>query len=162
MQELKPRIEIINEKKLVGINAKMSVAEDKTAQLWGQFGPRTKEIENRISTDKISLQIYPDSYFAVFNPAQTFEKWACVEVSGFGNILEGMKSLTLQGGKYAVFNYKGSGSDKAIFQYIFSEWLPHSCFEVDDRPHFEVLGAQYKNNDPNSEEEIWIPVRMKS
>jgi predicted transcriptional regulator YdeE len=31
----------------------------------------------------------------------------------------------------------------------------------DDRPHFEVLGKNYKNNDPVSEEEIWIPVRAR-
>ena len=27
--------------------------------------------------------------------------------------------------------------------------------------HFEVLGKNYKNNDPNSEEEIWIPIMDK-
>jgi AraC family transcriptional regulator len=34
-------------------------------------------------------------------------------------------------------------------------------FEVDDRPHFEILGIRYRNNDPNSEEEIWIPIIEK-
>ena len=28
-------------------------------------------------------------------------------------------------------------------------------------PHFEILGAQYKNNEPDSEEEIWIPIQLK-
>jgi len=32
---------------------------------------------------------------------------------------------------------------------------------LDDRPHFEVLGDKYKNADPDSEEEIWIPIRTK-
>ena len=49
----------------------------------------------------------------------------------------------------------------SIFQYIFSEWIPQSDYSVDDRPHFEVLGAKYKNNDPDSEEEIWIPIKKK-
>ena len=26
---------------------------------------------------------------------------------------------------------------------------------------FEILGEKYKNGDPNSEEEIWIPVKLK-
>jgi predicted transcriptional regulator YdeE len=33
--------------------------------------------------------------------------------------------------------------------------------KIDNRPHFEVLGDKYKNNDPSSEEEIWIPIRKK-
>jgi AraC family transcriptional regulator len=32
---------------------------------------------------------------------------------------------------------------------------------LDDRPHFEVLGEKYKNNDPTSEKEIWIPILPK-
>jgi hypothetical protein len=28
-------------------------------------------------------------------------------------------------------------------------------------PHFEVLGDKYKNNDPSSEEEVWIPIKPK-
>ena len=72
-----------------------------------------------------------------------------------------MKSLILKGGLYAVFDYKGSSSNNSIFQYIFSEWLPNSEYLIDHRPHFEILGSKYKNNDPNSEEEIWIPIKEK-
>jgi AraC family transcriptional regulator len=39
--------------------------------------------------------------------------------------------------------------------------LPASEYVVDNRPHFEILGAQYKNNEPDSEEEIWIPIQLK-
>jgi AraC family transcriptional regulator len=31
----------------------------------------------------------------------------------------------------------------------------------DDRPHFEILGDKYKNDHPDSEEEIWILCREK-
>ncbi|MEP1984886.1 MAG: GyrI-like domain-containing protein, partial [Maribacter dokdonensis] len=41
------------------------------------------------------------------------------------------------------------------------EWIPNSEYQLDGRPHFEVLGAKYKNNDPNSEEEVWIPIKAK-
>jgi AraC family transcriptional regulator len=46
-----------------------------------------------------------------------------------------------------------------FFTYIFTRWLPASGYQLDNRPHFEILGDKYKNNDPESEEEIWIPVR---
>ncbi|MEO1013388.1 MAG: GyrI-like domain-containing protein [Bacteroidota bacterium] len=158
---MQSRSEILKPKKLIGLNLKMSLANNLTGQLWGQFGPRIHEIQHRVSEDKISLQIYPPNYYAQFSPSTKFEKWALVEVSSFNNIPEGLQSFKLQGGLYAVFDYKGSSADTSIFQYIFSEWLPQSQYVVDDRPHFEVLGPNYKNNDSNSEEEIWIPVREK-
>lgn len=71
---------------------------------------------------------------------------------------EGMEVFELKGGMYAVFVHQGS--DPAIFDYIYGEWLPSSDFELDDRPHFEVLDAQYRHSDPEASEEIWIPVRV--
>lgn len=82
-----------------------------------------------------------------------------MEVRDYNEIPDGMEPFELPGGLYAVFDYKGSSSDPRIFQYIFSEWLPNSEYQLDNRPHFEVLGEKYKNNDPESKEEIWIPVR---
>ena len=84
-----------------------------------------------------------------------------MEVTVLDHLPAGMKSFLLEGGLYAVFDYKGSSADPSIFQNIFSQWIPSSPYRVDDRPHFEVLGAKYKNNDPESEEEIWIPIRTK-
>ncbi|GMN07281.1 hypothetical protein MTsPCn5_26700 [Croceitalea sp. MTPC5] len=158
---MQPKIKTLQPKKLVGLSLKMSLANNKTAQLWGQFGPRIKEIPHRVSENKISMQIYPPSYYAQFSPVTEFKKWATVEVSSFDDIPEGLQSFELQGGRYAVFDYKGSSADPAIFQYIFSEWLPNSNYVVDDRPHFEVLGPNYKNNHPDSEEEIWVPIKDK-
>lgn len=153
-----PEIKKIPQKKLIGYRLKMSVINNKTGQIWGQFGPRIKEIKNRVTADKISMQIYEPSYFQKFNPANEFEKWATVEVESFENLPIGMETFLIKEGLYAVFHYKGSSSDNSIFQYIFGQWLPNSPYNLDDRPHFEVLGEKYKNNDPNSEEEIWIPI----
>jgi len=158
---MQPKIQTLQSKKLVGLSLNMSLVNDLTGQLWGRFGPRIKAITNRIGDDKISMQVYPPNYYAQFSPTTKFEKWATVEVSSYDNLPEGLQTFDLQGGRYAVFDYKGSSADPSIFQYIFSEWLPKSDYMVDDRPHFEVLGPNYKNNDPNSEEAIWVPVREK-
>lgn len=160
--KMNPRIESLKEKKLIGIHLKMSLTNNKTGQLWGRFGPKIKEIKNRVNEDKISMQIYDAFYYKNFNPENEFEKWATVEVEDFNNIPNGLTSFTLEKGMYAVFDYKGSSADPSIFQYIFWQWLPNSPYLIDDRPHFEVLGKNYKNNDPNSEEEIWIPIIEKS
>jgi AraC family transcriptional regulator len=60
------------------------------------------------------------------------------------------------------FYYKGSSTDTRIFQHIFETWLPQSGYELDNRPHFEVLGEKYRNNDPESEEDIYIPIKVVS
>ena len=73
----------------------------------------------------------------------------------------GMARKILKSSLYAVFDYRGSSSDSSIFQYIYSQWLPQSYYVLDDKPHFEVLGEKYRNNDPNSEEEIWIPIKVR-
>lgn len=157
-----PRIINANAKKLIGIRITLSIAQDKTAALWKSFMPRRKEIPNPVSKDLISLQLYPSNYFNAFHPTREFEKWACIEVTDFDQVPIHMEPLLLSGGLYAVFDYKGSSTDTSIFQYIFGSWLPDSDYKLDDRPHFEVLGERYKNNDPSSEEEIWIPIMKKS
>lgn len=156
-----PRVLKLEEKRLIGLNMKMSLIENKTGFLWRQFAPRINKILNRTSENKISMQVYPPMYFKQFHPNKEFEKWATVEVQDFKNIPEGMKSFIIKEGLYAVFQHKGSSTDNKVFEYIFSEWVPKSMFEIDDRPHFEVLGKKYRNNDKHSEEEIWIPVIEK-
>jgi AraC family transcriptional regulator len=158
---MKPRIKTLKEKKLVGKRLKMSLADNKTGDLWKSFIPRLKEITNNLNRNFISMAVYKSTYFMDFNRTNEFEKWAAVEVSDFENIPNDMETYKLIGGLYAVFDYKGSSNDQSIFLYIFGSWLPNSDYNLDDRPHFEVLGDKYKNNDPTSEEEIWIPIKPK-
>jgi AraC family transcriptional regulator len=158
---MEPRIETINEKKLAGKRLTMSLSDNKTGELWKSFMPRRKEIIGNLTNDFISMAIYQPTHFADFNPTNDFEKWAAVEVTDFEHVPTDMETFTLAGGLYAVFDYKGSSTDIRIFQYIFGVWLPNSDYQLDDRPHFEVLGDKYKNADPTSEEEIWIPIRKK-
>jgi AraC family transcriptional regulator len=133
------------------------------APLWQRFMPRKKEIGNRINADLYSLQQFPVGFWEKFNPETEFEKWAAVEVTEFKAIPEEMNTLIIPGGWYAVFDYKGDGSDApAFFESIFSDWFPDSVYVVDNRPHFEILGEKYQKGDSNSEEEIWIPIRLKT
>jgi len=157
-----PRIETIDEKKLVGLRLTMSFADYNVSQLWQAFMPRRKEIKNNLTSDLISMVIYKPNHFADFKPTNEFERWAAVEVADFDNVPPKIETFVLPGGKYAVFLHKGDIREFTnTFQYILSTWLPQSDYALDNRPHFEVLGDKYRNNDPNSEEEIWIPIIAK-
>nr|WP_299339390.1 GyrI-like domain-containing protein [Allomuricauda sp.] len=158
---MQPQIRLLQEKRLVGINLSMSLAQNRTGELWKTFMPRQGAVKNRINSDLISLQIYGPTYFEGFNPQNSFVKWATAEVKDFTEVPDGMETLIVDSGDYAVFHYKGSSADRSIFQYIFGEWLLNSDYFLDNRPHFEVLGKNYRNNDPQSEEEIWIPVKSR-
>lgn len=160
---MNPEIRTLPTKKLIGKSLEMSYVNNRTGELWRSFMPKRKEISNTISTELYSMQIYHRIFnFQNFNPNDIFTKWAAVEVSNFEEIPEEMSSYTLDGGLYAVFTHRGSSLDfQRTFQYIFGEWLPNSDYTVDDREHFELLGEKYKNESPDSEEEIWIPIKLK-
>lgn len=155
-----PRIETLDEHKLVCLRATMSLTKNTTRELWREFMKRRHEIRNCVGTDLYSIQIFDELYFKAFNPHSEFEKLAAAEVSNFNDVPPGMDTFTLPSGLYAVFLHKGAASTGAVtFNYIFSTWLPNSEYHLDNRPHFEMLGEKYKNDDPDSEEEIWIPIR---
>ena len=158
-----PRIETLIAKKLVGNRMTMTFSNDKTFELWRSFMPLRKVIQNVVNTDLFSLQIYPPGFFDNFNPTVTFEKWAAVEVDDFNNVPVDLMTLSLPVGLYAVFSYKGLPTAAAgTFQFIFGTWIPNSGYLLDNRPHFEILGEKYKTDDPDSEEEIWIPIQSKN
>lgn len=157
-----PRIETTNQKKLVGKRLKMSYADYRIGELWSSFMPMRKEIKHSLGTDLVSLVVYQPTHFTNFKPSNEFDRWATVEVANFDQVPTEMESFILPAGLYAVFQYKGLASGiSSFYQTIFTVWLPNSDYNLDDRPHFEILGAQYKNNDPSSEEEIWIPIKAK-
>ncbi|MEZ7499467.1 GyrI-like domain-containing protein [Flavobacterium sp. Arc3] len=157
-----PRIVIFPETKVIGMRMTMSYSDYKAKEVWKRFMPRRKEILNTIDTDYYSMQLFSPTYYDNFDPTVPFDYWTAVAASDFKIIPEGMDSFTISSGLYAVFNYKGGPSGSpAAFEYIFATWLPGSEYVLDHRPHFEILGDKYKNDHPNSEEEIWIPVKLK-
>jgi AraC family transcriptional regulator len=159
---MKPRIETLKEKKLTGKRMRMSLSGNKTGELWRSFMLRRKEITNNIGTDLYSMQVYDPLYFSKFSYDAEFEKWAAIEVTDFSIVPDEMETTILPEGLYAVFLHKGAASKgRETFQYIFGTWLPGSDYLLDNRPHFELIGEKYKNEDPDSEEEIWIPVKPK-
>ncbi|MES2864212.1 MAG: GyrI-like domain-containing protein [Bacteroidota bacterium] len=156
-----PKIVTIAPKKLIGFSIEMSLLENKTQTIWQLFMPRLKEITNAVSADLFSLQQYPEDYFTQFTPETHFTKWAAVEVKDFSTIPNGFEKLELTGGKYAVFLHKGNTEMYTkTAQYIYAEWLPKSGYQLDNQPHFEVLGDNYLGHEnPESEEEVWVPIK---
>jgi len=160
---MEPRIETCNETKLIGRKKRMSFSNNKTKELWQGFMPLRAMIDNNVGSELYSVEIYNDTgFFKKFNPAKKFEKWAAIQVKDFSAIPNLMESFVIPKGLYAVFHFIGKGREaQETYQYIYGSWIPNSDYELDDRPHFALMGDKYKNEDPNSEEELWIPIKKK-
>ena len=157
---MEPRIETLSGKKFAGKRVMMSFSNNKTYELWRNFMPERSKINNNIGTELYSIEIYPPLFFDKFNPEAEFEKWAAVEVTDFDSIPEGMETLVSSEGLYAVFVHKGPASSASkTYQYIFETWFPNSDFLIDNRPHFYIFPPLLQNEGPDSEEELWIPVK---
>lgn len=154
-----PEIRLLKEKRLVGVNLRMSLVNNRTAELWKRFMPMLPKVPARKGNELFSLQVYSEDYFTKFSPQAEFEKWALCEVTDFENVLADLETFTLNSGSYAVFHYKGAAGDASVFEFIYTKWLPSSGYHLDNRPHFEVLGGRYNNINNESEEEIWIPIK---
>lgn len=154
-----PVIRHITEKTLAGLSVEMSLAANRTGELWQRFMVRRAAIQHPVSPDLYSLQSYPSDYFSRFDPARPFMKRALIEVSAETTVPESFEHYILPAGLYAVFRHKGLQTDTSLFTYIFTEWLPGSTYTLDDRPHFERLGPTYKQGSAESEEDIYIPVK---
>ena len=123
--------------------------------------PLRNKISNKANSFLYSVQVFEsEKYFDQFSPEVKFDKWAAVEVATFSEIQDEMETLVIPEGLYAVFEYKGpANAALPFFQYIFQTWLPASEYSLDNRPHVALMGEKYRGNNPDSEEEIWVPVK---
>lgn len=157
------RTETSNEKKIIGIRHTMSFANNTTGELFRSFMLRRNEIQQRANSELLCVHNYPEGFFRGFNPTTPFEKWAAAEVNSFDAVPDGMETATIPAGLYAVFLFKGTpASAGPFYQNIYMNWFPSSGYMLNLRPHFDVLGSKYKSNDPESEEEIWIPIKSQN
>ncbi|RCW90723.1 GyrI-like domain-containing protein [Winogradskyella arenosi] len=154
---MRPEIIETSERKVIGVSTTMRHGEyHKIQELWQQFMPRLKAVKARSSMELIALQEFPEGTNTA--TLSDYIIWACAEVLNFNEIPEGMMSLVIPAGTYAVVAHKGMDASKTYRQFM-SEWLINSGYGVDTRPHFQVMGAKYKNGSPDSEEEFYIPIK---
>lgn len=162
LTNLSPDIVQSEPKILVGKRIQTTLMANETSKLWQSFMPFKNDILNRKSEILFSIENYKGDFLA-FTPETPFEKWAAMEVSEINALRHGMEICNIPAGLYAVFVYKGTDTDVIeTFQYIFQTWLPTSIYALDNRPHFGAMGDKYIRNHPDSEEELWIPIKLKN
>ncbi len=72
----------------------MSLADNKTSELFRSFMPLRNEIKNSLGKDVYALRLYDANYnFRNFDFNASFKKWAALEVGDFDQVPAGMESL---------------------------------------------------------------------
>ena len=153
--KLEPEIENWKPIKFVG----MEIGEDELlhvempiAKLWGRFEKTQKKIPHR------SRGVAYGLYMRTEGPASHAIYVAATAVSEFDELPEGHKQYEIPGGLYALFQFSG-GVDalEEASQYIYSEWLPKSGYEIREGFDMEMYAKDY---DEKGIVKIAVPVRQ--
>ena len=155
---MNPTIKQTDEIKVIGLSTKTKLNESQDILgLWKQFMPRKHELKHIVSEEFIAIQIF--NLQESGEPETEFDIWACVEVANFNAVPQSMKSFSIPSGTYAIFLHKGMDAG-LTYQKIMTQWLPNSGYKIDNRPHFQIMGANYKNGSPDSEEDFYVPIQL--
>lgn len=160
MSQIQIEIRHLNPITLIGMSMEMSLSDNRTVDLFKTFMPKKGVVSDVLNTDVLDVKVYPVNYFSEFDFDRRFVKWAAVEVREGATVPEGMETMQIKGGMYAVFTVPATVGPE-VFQYIFSEYIPKSMYALDDRVHFDVLGESYQKREEGAKQELWVPVKRK-
>ncbi len=155
-------MEVTKDRFLVGLNTELDGIQPLLVKkLWKEFRSSIVQFKFRLDHNYYSVNVYDRTFDpSIFSNKEVYSKWAAVLVKSPMDCPDSFSSLIIPAGTYAVFEHRGPASafrSSAIF--IYGDWLPASGFQLDHRPHFEILGPSYQPDDPGASEEVWIPVR---
>lgn len=148
-----PRIIFDKEFRIVGMMKRVKPGDDLIRDLWNDFNQRIPEIKNSVSCDGLLglCEYMPD-----ITDESKFTYIACIEVSSFNYIPDGMITKIIPHSKYAVFTHKGCLNGlKDTYKFIYGAWLPNSGYELAELDTIEL----YCSNNNKSMLDIYIPIK---
>jgi AraC family transcriptional regulator len=154
---MEPRIVEKAAFKVVGMKVETKMSENKIPGLWEQFLSRIHEVRQRSNEqDTYGISEYSDNYV---DECSTY--WACVPVSCFEEIPEGMVAKTVSAARYVVVTHKGKLQTMGnAFDYIHTTWLPKSGYELAEKDGFELYGERFLGGEnEKSEIELYIAIK---
>jgi AraC family transcriptional regulator len=130
------------------------------AQMWGECNKMCKE--GGCGRHKNAKPGSPCLGVCSMIPGEKekFEYIAGVMVEKVGDLSNEYVSKEIPAQKYAVFTHKGSLETlKDTYNFIYATWLPNSGYELADSSDFEWYDDRFKGFAPDSEFDIYIPIR---
>lgn len=147
---------------IIGIESEKNNIADKLPELWNNFIPRLKEINNLVGETCygiISQEKDKEGISKLFY-------LACTEVSSptpndSADLPTGMVSTSLAKQHYAEFQHKGMVNIENVnrtINYIYSSWLLNSDMRHTYQPDIEIYGPEFKIQSEDSIIYYAIPV----
>jgi len=138
---------------VVGLKYRGKNENNEIPQLWAALHPRIGEIKNMV-TDCVAYGISAE----MDQSTGEFSYIAGFEASSAEDVPEGMIHFQVPGGTYAVFRTTLPKIGET-FQYAYHTWLPESGYQPGLCPDFELYDEQFDPQDPNSEFDLYTPVK---
>jgi AraC family transcriptional regulator len=134
---------------VVGLQIRTVPMSPDIPALWPRFVARIHEVPQPAE---------PGVTYGVMQGApEHLDYTAAIAVTSADAVPQGMTSLVLPAGAYAVFSYPLSGL-AAGFGEIFGRLLPESGVALRPGPQFERYGKDFCPDEPASVVEIYLPV----
>ena len=138
---------------VVGLKYRGKNENNEIPQLWRVLGLRTGEIENLAdNTAAYGISANMDK------ESSEFDYIAGFEVSSTEGLPEGMVAFEVPGGRYAVFTTTLPKIGET-FHNAYDTWLPQAGHRLTSGPEFELYDDQFDPQDPDSEFDLYIPIK---
>lgn len=146
---------------VVGMQCTTSVNNDKIEQLWKDFCPVMDTINNRKGSHYLGMGSSTEpGWKDNWSNDYEFNYMACVEVDENTIPPKNMVLKEISACRYAVFTHKGDVRNLGnTIEYIYGEWLRNCNHELIEHEDFVWYDERFKDNDPNSEVDVYIPIK---
>jgi AraC family transcriptional regulator len=138
---------------VVGMKVRGKNENNEIPQMWEALNPRMHEIQDMLGDDvAYGISANMDEQTGEFDYIAGFE------VGRIQEIPAGMVRFDVPGGKYAVFRTTLPRLGET-FLHAYRTWAPQSGYQLTGGPDFELYGEEFDPHDPDSEFEVYVPVR---
>ena len=145
--------------KVVGMQIRTTMKENKIPQLWNDFLAREDEI-SEIVVPECSLGICLNEGISHFDENTEFSYLACKVLKTGCMIPQGMVFRNIPTCLSAVFTHKGSLDNLGeTYDYIYNTWFEESDYELAEGDEIEWYDSRFKFGDPESKMDIHIPIK---
>ncbi len=161
---MEPVFKELGEIKVIGLTAKfisvMSPEKNNMVvipALWGKYAKRATEIKSRKSWVDMGVCIcQPENERS--HPDECLYM-AATEVTDTTDVPEGMTSMIIPAGKYAMFTHKGAVSKIGLtVSYIYGSWLPKSGQKLREAADLEMYDSRFNPDSDEFELSLYIPI----
>lgn len=158
---MEPKIVDLDRLILVGLPIYGNPSEGGFGQAWHRFFPLSERIPHRVNPSVMyGVEFYGPEFAQEHN--WTYFPSTAVGELDISEIPDHLFAAVLPASRYVVFTAKGGlEALPGAFRYAYDTWLPASEYEAAGMLDFERYDDRFHGNEPESEVDVYIPIRPR-